>query len=54
MVASTTISPIPAEYAIEPKLDRRRVIVHIRDSVRVFKRPRPRRDTDDHRSQLSH
>jgi ATP-dependent DNA ligase len=39
MLASTAISPRPGEYAFEPKLDGWRVIVHVRDGVRVFTRP---------------
>jgi ATP-dependent DNA ligase len=39
MLASTTISPIAAEYAIEPKLDGWRVVVHVDEKVRVLTRP---------------
>jgi ATP-dependent DNA ligase len=39
MLASTTLSPVAAEYALEPKLDGWCVVVHVRDKIRVFTRP---------------
>jgi bifunctional non-homologous end joining protein LigD len=39
MLAMSGVLPADGAYAVEPKLDGWRVIVHVRDEVRVFTRP---------------